>query len=252
MAQKRMIDKKISVSEQVNNMPLEAQLIFTWMIPHADDVGLLPRSHRTIKAIVIPLVEMTMDRFDELMEAIKTQDLIEIFSYNGQEFYRLKQFFRFQILKKDRNPQTILNYKAGCNPQKNWNLLTKLFGFQMEDNGFQMDTEVKRSKEKIREGKLSEDRCVHPPTDKKFKKPTLSEVQDYCKEIKADFDCQRFVDFYESKGWVVGRAPMRDWKSAVRNWNRGGSYGTDKKNNVGNSGGTGRVHAEAEKYEKFS
>ena len=54
MAQKLMIDKKISVSEQVANLPIEAQLLFTWMIPHADDVGLLPYSARTIKALVIP------------------------------------------------------------------------------------------------------------------------------------------------------------------------------------------------------
>jgi hypothetical protein len=31
-------------------------------------------------------------------------------------------------------------------------------------------------------------------------------------------DAQRFVDFYSSKGWTVGKSPMKDWRAAVRNW----------------------------------
>ena len=50
MAQKRMLDKKISVSEQVAKLSLEAQLIFTWAIPHTDDAGMLPHSNMTLKA----------------------------------------------------------------------------------------------------------------------------------------------------------------------------------------------------------
>lgn len=53
-----------------------------------------------------------------------------------------------------------------------------------------------------------------------FVKPTLEELQVYCKEIGFDLDCQGFIDFYESKGWLVGKAPMKSWKAAVRTWKR--------------------------------
>ena len=40
----------------------------------------------------------------------------------------------------------------------------------------------------------------------------------YCEERGNGIDAQSFVDFYESKGWVVGKSPMKDWKAAVRTW----------------------------------
>ena len=55
----------------------------------------------------------------------------------------------------------------------------------------------------------------------RFAPPTVSEVSDYFSERGADpAEAERFVDFYESKGWVVGKAKMKCWKSAVRNWIR--------------------------------
>ena len=55
---------------------------------------------------------------------------------------------------------------------------------------------------------------------KRFKKPTIEEVSVYCRERKNIIDAEYFVDYYESKGWYVGKSPMKDWKAAVRNWER--------------------------------
>lgn len=54
---------------------------------------------------------------------------------------------------------------------------------------------------------------------KRFTAPTVDEVETYAKEKGyTNFSAQRFVDYYESKGWVVGKSPMKDWKAAVRGW----------------------------------
>lgn len=53
---------------------------------------------------------------------------------------------------------------------------------------------------------------------KRFVKPTLEEVRAYCKERGNSVDPQRFIDFYESKGWKVGDQAMKDWKACVRTW----------------------------------
>lgn len=54
--------------------------------------------------------------------------------------------------------------------------------------------------------------------NKKFEKPTVEEVKEYCEQRKNGIDAQTFWDFYESKGWFVGSHKMKDWQSAVRNW----------------------------------
>ena len=54
----------------------------------------------------------------------------------------------------------------------------------------------------------------------RFKKPTLEEVREYCRERKNDVNAESFIDFYESKGWKVGNQPMKDWKACVRTWER--------------------------------
>lgn len=56
--------------------------------------------------------------------------------------------------------------------------------------------------------------------EKKFIKPTLEEVKDYCLERSNNVNAEQFIDFYESNGWKVGRNSMKDWKAAVRTWER--------------------------------
>lgn len=53
---------------------------------------------------------------------------------------------------------------------------------------------------------------------KKFKIPTIEEVRQYCEERKNGIDAETFWNFYQSKGWKVGKEPMKDWKAAVRTW----------------------------------
>ena len=53
---------------------------------------------------------------------------------------------------------------------------------------------------------------------KKFTIPTPEEVQAYCDERKNGILGQQFCDFYSSKGWKIGKEPMKDWKAAVRTW----------------------------------
>ena len=53
-----------------------------------------------------------------------------------------------------------------------------------------------------------------------MKKPTPQEVTDYALSIGFKLDGGHFCDFYESKGWMVGKSPMKVWKAAVRTWKR--------------------------------
>ena len=59
-----------------------------------------------------------------------------------------------------------------------------------------------------------------PKKEARFVPPTVEEVAAYCKERNNGVDAEAFVDFYSSKGWKVGNQPMKDWKAAVRTWER--------------------------------
>lgn len=54
----------------------------------------------------------------------------------------------------------------------------------------------------------------------RFQKPSLSDVREYCIARNNDVDPEQFFNFYESKGWIVGKTPMKDWKAAVRTWEK--------------------------------
>ena len=95
-------------------------------------------------------------------------------------------------------------------------------------NGWQTDDKRTLYKEykktRIQENNNSaRTRVSHGDGVSKFVKPTLQEVKAYCIERKNDVDPERFVDFYEAKGWMVGKNKMKDWRAAVRNWERNGA-----------------------------
>lgn len=54
-----------------------------------------------------------------------------------------------------------------------------------------------------------------------FQKPSEEEIVEYCNSIgHGEFNAERFIDYYESNGWMVGKNRMKDWKATVRNWIR--------------------------------
>lgn len=57
-----------------------------------------------------------------------------------------------------------------------------------------------------------------PPGSQRFTPPSVEDVRAYCEERHNGIDPQRFVDFYEAKGWMLGKNKMKNWKAAVRTW----------------------------------
>lgn len=76
-------------------------------------------------------------------------------------------------------------------------------------------------------------------TAKRFSRPTVSEVRDYIAEQGYSVDAEAFIDFYEAKGWRVGNNPMKDWRAAVRTWERRNKE--DRQANPKKSADTGAV-----------
>lgn len=81
-----------------------------------------------------------------------------------------------------------------------------------------LETETGKKKEETKENNTLTG--ITKEKTQNFKKPTVEEIDTYCRESKHYVDVGRFYDFYESKGWKVGKSPMKDWRAAVRNWAR--------------------------------
>lgn len=73
-------------------------------------------------------------------------------------------------------------------------------------------------------------------SNRRFTPPTLEEVQAYIREQGYAVDANRFIDFYSSKGWMVGKNKMKDWKAAVRGWASRDRPSGSKFNNFQSSG----------------
>lgn len=81
----------------------------------------------------------------------------------------------------------------------------------------EVENQAQLNKEESSKEELKKEKKVK---SKRFTPPTLEEVKEYCKERNKGVDAERFIDFYTAKGWMVGRNPMKDWKAAVRTWER--------------------------------
>ena len=84
--------------------------------------------------------------------------------------------------------------------------------------------EKEEKKESIKERKEQREKVVVEKAPR-FCPPTVDEVKAYCLEKNYTVDAENFCDFYESKGWFVGKNKMKSWQAAVRTWQRRPNHG---------------------------
>lgn len=78
-----------------------------------------------------------------------------------------------------------------------------------------LDNRATNTQSKVKESKVNKRKDIC-----RFTPPTADEVRAYCQERNNQVDPERFINFYESKGWMIGKNKMKDWKAAVRTWER--------------------------------
>ena len=96
------------------------------------------------------------------------------------------------------------------------------------------EIEIELEKELEIEKELDTKANKSPTKAKRFVKPTLSEIEQYCIERNNNVNAEQFYDHYESNGWKVGKNSMKDWKAAVRTWEKN-NYNKPAKSNKQNA-----------------
>lgn len=212
MAERRMFAKRIIDSDAFLDMPLSTQSLYFHLSMRADDEGFINNPKR---------IQRMIGASDDDCKLLIAKGFILVFETG---VIVIKHWKIHNYIQKDRFKPTI------CSEEKK-EIVTEEDGTytQCTRNGYDSDTQVRIGKVSI--GKVNNIEPLNgvekiPPDMeeskplKRFTAPTLEEVKEYCAERKNGVDAERFVNYYTANGWKVGKNPMKDWKAAVRTWER--------------------------------
>ena len=212
MAERRMFSKRIIDSDAFLDMPLSTQALYFHLSMRADDDGFVsnPRRIRT----------MVGASEDDLKLLIAKRFLLTFES--GVVVIKHRRIHNY--INPDRyTPTTYVEEKAtlALDDKKAYTECLHDVVQDVVQVGDKMCTQVRLGKVIDRKGKDKESiEGGQAASRSKFVKPSVEEIAAYCAERNNDIDPQQFFDFYESKGWKVGNQSMKDWKAAVRTWER--------------------------------
>lgn len=209
MAERRMFTKKVTDDDNFMSLSSSAQALYLHLSMSADDDGFCN--------------QVSISMFKAHASVADLQQLLEkryIYQFDNGVIV-IKHWRMANALRKDRYTPT--NFKeelAKLKLKSNGSYTFSDDGCQMVANCLPQDSIGKVSVGKVSVGKESIGESVRGEKPKRFTPPTLDEVEQYCLERANGIDAQTFIDFYESKGWMIGKNKMKDWKAAVRTWER--------------------------------
>lgn len=203
MAERRMFSKSIIDSDLFLDMPQSTQCLYFHLAMRADDDGFV-NSPRKIQRMI--------GASDDDCRLLVAKKFLIPFD-TGVVVIRHWRIHNY--IQNDRYKETI--YKE----EKSFLSQDSSGAYEIMDTPCIHDVSILDSQDRLGKNSLGKNSLGKDKDERKrFAPPTLSEVSDYCKERKNSVDPERFVDFYSAKGWKVGNQPMKDWKAAVRTWER--------------------------------
>lgn len=212
MAQKRMFSLSVTDTDKFLDMSASAQALYFHLGMHGDDDGFVASPKKIARGVGCNDDDLRLLASKGYIIPFES-GVIVIVDWNINN-----------TLKNDRYHETIFaNERALVSEDSagRWVLGSsmvpdrKQLGSSLEpEHNRTKHNRTKQNKEKV---------AAAPPRAACFTPPTVDEVKSYCMERKNRVDPERFVDFYASKGWLVGKTKMKDWRAAVRSWERSDS-----------------------------
>jgi hypothetical protein len=200
MAERRMFTKKITDDDNFMALSSSAQALYLHLSMSADDDGFCN--------------QVSISMFKAHASVQDLQALLEkryIYQFENGVIV-IKHWRMANALRKDRYTPTAFQEELAKLQLKDNGAYTWLpDGCQAVADCLPQDSIGKDSIDKDSVGSERQSRFIPP---------TLEDVSAYCLERKNKVDPQVFIDFYESKGWMIGRNKMKNWKAAVRTWER--------------------------------
>ena len=212
MAERRMFTKKITESDAFLDMPSSTQMLYFHFSMNADDDGFVNNPKK---------IQKMCGASDDDFKLLIAKSFIILFDSG---IIVIKHWKMHNYIQADRyRPTDYVEEKSmlGIKSNKAYTLDVSKMDTECIQNGYiGKDSIGKVSIDKNSIDKDSKGEIVRGEKAKRFYPPTLDEVKQYCEERKNNIDPMAFIDFYSSKGWMIGKNRMKDWKAAVRTWER--------------------------------
>lgn len=212
MAERRMFAKTIVDSDAFLEMPATTQNLYFHLSMRADDDGFINSPKRISRMI---------GASDDDLRILAAKSFIIPFESG---VVVIKHWRINNYLQSDRcKPTVYQEEKAMLEVKSNRAYTLKGSEVPCIQDVYSSYTQNSIDKNSIDKNSIGDTAEQKP--QKRFMKPTHDDVSNYCMEKGiTNVDPDRFIDYYESNGWKVGKNPMKDWKAAVRTWNKNG-YG---------------------------
>ena len=201
-----MFTKKITESDAFLDMPSSTQMLYFHFSMNADDDGFVNNPKK---------IQKMCGASDDDFKLLIAKSFIILFDSG---IIVIKHWKMHNYIQADRyRPTDYVEEKSmlGIKSNKAYTLDVSKMDTECIQNGY-------IGKDSI--GKVSIDKDSIDKDSKgknnTFVPPSVDEVRDYCFERNNSVDPEEFVDFYTSKGWLIGKNKMKDWKAAVRTWER--------------------------------
>lgn len=222
MAERRMFAKKITESDAFLDMPSSTQMLYFHLSMNADDDGFVNNPKK---------IQRMCGASDDDFKLLIAKSFVILFESG---IIVIKHWKMHNYIQSDRyRPTDYVDEKSMLGIKKN-----KAYTLDESKMYTKCIQDVSVGKDSIGKVRLGEDSIVKDSKGesvrgekaRRFIPPSVEEVEQYCIERSNNIDAQSFIDFYESKGWMIGKNKMKDWKAAVRTWER--SRKQENKENV--------------------
>jgi len=152
------------------------------------------------------VVRLALNTFEQFGMIERVENIITIPNWSKHQtldqLEERKEYMREYMQKyRERQKQLACNANSKVNSKSNSKANVSVLDIDIEED---KDIDLIESKAKA----------------KRFIPPTIEEVQAYCKERNNNVDPEQFINFYSAKDWMIGKNKMKDWKAAVRTWEK--------------------------------
>ena len=207
MADRRMLTKKVTDDDNFMSLSSSAQALYLHLSMSADDDGFcnqvslsMFKAHASVQDLEALLSKRYVYQFETGVIVIK--------------HWRMAN-----ALRKDRYTPTAFQEELAQLRIKENGAYTMVGNGTVAEwlpSGCQV---VATGKDRIDKDRIDKDKGEAPKKETtRFAPPTVEEVSAYCQERGNNVNPERFVNYYSSNGWMVGRTKMKDWKASVRTW----------------------------------
>jgi len=207
VAERRMFTKRITESDAFLDMPSSTQMLYFHFSMNADDDGFVNNPKK---------IQKMCGASDDDFKLLIAKSFIILFDSG---IIVIKHWKMHNYIQADRyRPTDYAEEKSmlGIKSNKAYTLDVSKMDTECIQNGYIGKVSI----DKDSKDKDSKEENAIEEKAKRFYPPTLDEVKQYCEERKNNIDPMAFIDFYSSKGWMIGKNRMKDWKAAVRTWER--------------------------------